>query len=363
MKESSVALRIKTTAIPLKSVGVPDKILFRSATQSIDEAVVVSDVSGNIIFWDEGAERLFGYAEKQILGKPMALLMPSGHSSRGTRFDHMLFNRASPSDGKTHELRGIRKDGREFPVELSLLTWKFGGQPFFTTIMRDITERKRLQKEILEISGREQQRIGQDLHDGICQDLTAITLLTKVLEKKLLEKSLSEANDAEEITKFIAQALVKTKLLAKGLLPVEFGSQGLMAALRELAFNTHNLTEVSCSMSSTKPVLVLNDTVAVHLFRIAQEAVHNALKHARAKNIVISLSNTRREIVLSVKDDGIGFKKNIQHKGLGLSIMYSRAETINASLQISKNNGRGTALVCSLHASLVESNLKKTRYA
>ncbi len=359
----NASLHIKATAIPLKTEVVTEKIMFRSATQSLDEAVVVSDADGNIIFWDEGSERLFGYKEKEILGKPTAMLMPAGHSSRGTRFDHMLFSKASLSDGKTHELRGIRKDGREFPVELSLLTWKFGGQPFFTTIMRDITERKRLQKEILDISGREHQRIGQDLHDGICQDLSAITLLANLLEKKLSKKSLKEAKDAEEIRKLITQALSKAKILAKGLLPVEFEAEGLMGALRELAFNTQRLTQISCSMRSAKPVLVLNDTVAVHLYRIAQEAVHNALKHAKAKHIIISLSKTRGEIVLSVKDDGIGFKKDKKHRGLGLSIMYSRADTINATLQISKNDGGGTALVCSLRAPLAESGSKRFRYA
>lgn len=341
-------LHVKTSAIPIPSVNGPKKILFRSATQSVDEAVMVSDASGNIVFWDEGAERLFGYVEKEILGRPMALLMSAGHISRNTQFDHMLFNKTSLGDGKAHELRGIRKDGREFPMELSLLTWKFGCQPFFTTIMRDITERKRLQKEILEISRREQQRIGQDIHDGICQDLTAVTLLTKILEKKLLEKSLKEAGDVEEITKFIVKTLVKTKLIAKGLLPVRFESQGLMAALQELAFKTQRLSQVSCLMRSTKPVIVLNNTVAVHLYRIAQEAVHNALKHAKADHIIISLSKVNREIVLSVEDDGVGIEYDSAHKGLGLSIMNSRAETINATLQISKHSGGGTVLICSV---------------
>ena len=247
--------------------------------------------------------------------------------------------------------------------EMNPLTTQSVDEAVVVSDVRDLTERKRLQKEILEISAREQQRIGQDLHDGICQDLSAITLLAKILEKKLLGKSLKEAGDVEEIIRFIAQALVKTKLLSKGLLPVEFESQGLMAALRELAFNTQLLTQVSCRMRGKRPVLIHDDAVATHLYRIAQEAVQNALKHAKAKNIVISLSKAGREIILSVEDDGIGFKKDKKHKGLGLSIMNSRAETIDGTLQISKKSGGGTVVACSFYAFSAGPGLKKAPHA
>jgi len=265
--------------------------------------------------------------------------------------ERILFSQAAPIDRKTHELRGVRANGVRFPVELSLLTWKFGDKVFFTTIIRDITERKRLQKEILEISAREQQRIGQDLHDDLCQQLTAITLLSEVLEKKLSDKSLSEAADAGEIHTLIAQAIVQTRLLAKGLLPVEVSADGLLSALQGLAVNADKLTDTACHVEGGTPVVIHDGAVAVHLFRIAQEAVTNAIRHARAKHIVIKLVQSKGQVILSITDDGIGIPKGALHNGgLGLSIMNSRAETINAALQIRRGETRGTQVTCSLRS-------------
>src|ERR1051325_1808731 len=231
---------VKRKAVRMRSaVGSGAALEFRSVTHSVNEAIVITDARGNIIFWNEGAETVFGYAEKDILGKPLALLIPMQSSAlRNGELERILFSKAAPIDRKTHELTGIRSDGVRFPVELSLLTCAFADKVYFTTVVRDITERKHLQKEILEISRREQQRIGEDLHDDLCQQLTAVTLLNAVLEKKLSDKSLPEAKDAAEIHKIIAETIIHTRLLAKGLLPVQVTADGLMSALEEMAVNT-----------------------------------------------------------------------------------------------------------------------------
>ncbi len=347
------SLPVKSKFIRITSAaGSRAALEFRSVTQSVDEAIVITDDRGNIIFWNEGAETIFGYAEKEIVGKPLALLIPMPTSAlREGKLEHILFSKAAPIDRKTHELRGIRADGTRFPVELSLLTWAFGHKFYFTTIIRDITERKRLQKEILEISGREQQRIGQDLHDDLCQQLTAITLLSEVLERKLLDKSLPEAADVSEIHKLIVQAIAQTRLLAKGLLPVDLDAHGLITALEDMASNTEKLTNISCHTECEGPLPVLDRAVATHLYRIAQEAVTNAVKHARAKHIVIKLYESDGQVVLSITDNGIGIQQGTLHNGgLGLSIMNSRAETINATLQIRRGAKDGTVVNCSLRA-------------
>ena len=344
---------VKSKSIRITSdAGSRSALEFRSVTQSVDEAIVITDARGNIIFWNEGAETIFGYAEKDIVGEPLALLIPMPSSAlRDGKLEHILFSKAAPIDRKTHELRGIRADGVRFPVELSLLTWAFGDKVYFTTIIRDITERKRLQKEILEISGREQQRIGQDLHDDLCQQLTAITLLSEVLESKLLRKSSPGLVEAREIHKLIAKAIVQTRLLAKGLLPVEVSADGLMSALEGMAANTEKLTSVSCRAVDGTPVFIHDAAVAIHLYRIAQEAVNNALKHARAKHIVIKLSEKNGQVLLSITDDGIGIATGaIHHGGLGLSIMSSRAETIGATLQIRRGDRGGIVVSCSLRS-------------
>ena len=350
-RHSRSGVKSKFIRIPT-AAGSRAALEFRSVTQSVDEAIVISDDRGNIIFWNEGAEKIFGYREKAILGKPLALLIPMPSSAlRGGKLEHILFSKAAPIDRKTHELRGIHSNGRRFPVELSLLTWAFGNKTYFTTIIRDLTERKRLQKEILEISGREQQRIGQDLHDDLCQQLTAITLLSEILEEKLLDKSLAEAADAGEIHKLIAKAIVQTRLLAKGLLPMEVATDGLLAALDGLASNTEKLAHVSCRVEGQAPVVIRDRAAAVHLYRIAQEAVTNAIKHGRAMHIIIRLSEAKGQVVLSVANDGIGIAQGAIHNGgLGLSIMSSRAESINATLEIRKGERCGTVLTCSMRA-------------
>ena len=206
-----------------------------------------------------------------------------------------------------------------------------------------------MQQEILGIGEGIQRRIGQDLHDDLCQQLTAITLLSEVLEEKLSVRSLPEAADASEIHKLIAKAIVQTRLLAKGLLPVEIAANGLLPALEGLAANTEKLTHVSCRAEGENPVLMRDGASAVHLYRIAQEAVANAAKHARARNILIKLSESRDQITLTVSDDGIGIERGAIHNGgLGLSIMSSRADTINARLQIQRGERRGTVVTCSL---------------
>jgi two-component system, LuxR family, sensor kinase FixL len=355
--------RVKSKSMRIAPpTGSRTALKFRSVTQSVDEAVVISDAQGTIIFWNKGAETIFGYAEKEIIGKPLALLVPVQSSAfRGGKLEQVLFNKASPVDGKTHELRGIHASGRRFPVELSLLTWTLGAKVFFTTIIRDITERKRLQKEILEISGREQQRIGQDLHDDLCQQLTAISLLSEVLEKKLSDKSVSEATDVSEIHRLIVHAIVQTRLLAKGLLPVDLEAQGLMAALEDMAATTEKLTHIPCHTEGKKPVLIRDRTVAVHLYRIAQEAVTNAVKHARAQHIAIKLIEKNKQVVLSITDDGSGIPPSaVSSGGMGLSIMNSRAETIGAALHIQQGSRCGTVVTCSL---LSPHSPKKERYA
>jgi len=347
------SLHARSKSIRISSAdGSRSALEFRSVTQSVDEAIVISDAHGKIIFWNGGAKIIFGYAEKEIIGKPLALLIPTQSSAgRGAKLEQLLFSKASPIDSKTHELRGIHKDGHRFPVELSLLSWAFGAKAFFTTIIRDITERKRLQREIMEISGREQKRIGQELHDDLCQQLTAITLLSEVLEKKLGEKSLVEAKDAAEIHKLIVQSIIDTRLLAKGLLPVELGPDGLRSALAEMVSNTEKLTHIHCRAECKKPVLIRDSAVAVHLYRIGQEAVTNAVKHARAKEIVVKLSESRGQIVLSIIDDGVGIAEGAARRGrLGLSVMNSRAETINGTLRIRRGDKGGTVVTCSLHA-------------
>ena len=215
-------------------------------------------------------------------------------------------------------------------------------------IARDITERRRLEKQVIEISEREQQRIGQDLHDSLCQQLTGVAFLGKVLEKKLKTKAHEEYRDVHEIVSLIDDAITETKGLSRGLYPVRLEAKGLMTALTELAKNVKKLFAIECAFSYDRPVLVHDNILAIHLYRIAQEAVNNAIKHAKAKHIQITFSDDRGATVLAIRNDGLSFRKPGRTKpGMGMSIMKHRAGMIGAALDIRSEAKGDTIVTCS----------------
>jgi PAS domain S-box-containing protein len=222
-------------------------------------------------------------------------------------------------------------------------------------LIRDVTERKRLEREIIETSSREQQRIGQDLHDGLGQHLTGITFLTKVLERKLVTKAPDEAKEAAEVGRLVLQALAQTRNLARGLFPAEVERNGLVAALRELAGSVERTCGIRCTLQAHEGVTVHDNVLATHVFRIAQEAINNSVKHAKAKHIQVTLGPGGDKIELTVTDDGIGFLPQAKMDGLGLRIMHYRARRIGGTLEVAAVEKGGTKVTC-LFGNQYESN-------
>jgi PAS domain S-box-containing protein len=209
-------------------------------------------------------------------------------------------------------------------------------------------ERRVLEEELLNASSREQQRIGQDLHDSLCQQLAGIEFQNSVLVQQLAKVPETQA-EAARIGELIRNATKQARSLARGLSPVEIEPNGLMAALNSLATNAANLFRVNCSFECPQPVLLENRTSATHLYRIAQEAIGNATKHGQAKTIVISLKILDGEIILTVKDNGVGFSQAGRAiEGMGLRIMEYRADMIGAMLRIDSVEGNGTTVACRL---------------
>ena len=214
-----------------------------------------------------------------------------------------------------------------------------------------IAEREELERALLQISEREQMRIGQDLHDGLGQHLAGIELMSQVLEQNLSSKKLkTEAARAGDIAKHVREAIGQTRLLARGLSPFVLESEGLLSALKELAHRTENMFRVS-SEFHTAGKLSISEPLANHLYRIAQEAVTNAVKHGKAKRIDIRLESTDGKLLLTVKDDGAGLPETLPEKrGIGLRIMQYRAGMIGGTLSAERDPAGGTIVRCTLPA-------------
>ncbi len=214
--------------------------------------------------------------------------------------------------------------------------------------IEDVTERKKLEKAVLDISEAEQQRIGRDLHDGLGQHLTGIGFMSESLEDRLAAKALPEATAlAAKVTKRIKEAVTQTRDLAKGLFPVELKTHGIAPALQKLAINTEKLFRITCSFKGEASLRIRNESVSRHLYRIAQEAVFNAVKHSHGKHIRIHLDEERGAIRLTIEDDGVGIDtRKVGESDMGLDIMRYRAGVIDAKLDIRRGPQGGTTVTC-----------------
>lgn len=207
-------------------------------------------------------------------------------------------------------------------------------------------ERRRLEQEILEISEREQQRIGEDLHDGLGQQLTAIEMLCAGLKTDVVSQP-KLAKQVERIAHSIREAITLVRRVARGLAPENDDPDALQISLIALVELTNSLGAVRCRLECPKPVLLANPTQAVPLYRIAQEAVNNALKHSGASEVVVRLAQSGEGLKLQISDNGAGLKKT-KGDGMGLQVMKHRASSIGAKLSVEAKPGRGVIVICTL---------------
>ena len=325
--------------------------------------ILTLDQRGSIEFANPAAVQIFGYARKQIVGRNVGRLMKSPAQAQHEDFlAHCLRERDIRFAGLRGEVLGRRKDGKEIMLELTLTRFAGGGGPLFLAMMRDISERKRLERELLEISERERRQIGHDLHDGLGQHLHGLAYLAALLEERLREETPRFAAEAGQLNKYLTDALEMTRSLARGLQPVDAVPQGLMLALRELAERTRGVYRVDCRFQCRSPVLIHRHSAANHLYRIAQEAVNNAMKHGKPTRVRILLEATAQRVILAVRDNGVGIRRRRKSaRGMGLHVMQHRAEAISGSLLVRRLSEGGTEVVCSVsrHALLPQvSNLK-----
>lgn len=318
---------------------------FRELLENANDVVFTHDLSGRLTSINGIGERLLQRTREELLSRNLLeLVVPDQQPAAHEWLAQVL----QGADVPAVEWDFLSANGQRVKLEINVRMIVQNGQQIEVEgIGRDITERKRMEQEILEISNKEQQRIGHDLHDGVCQQLAAIGFRIHGLSRRIQEKLPSESSEAESIGDLISETLKQTRGVARGLFPVRLEENGLTSALNELADTTGNRFKITCTFSAEEPLPAIDNSLALHVYYIAQEAVLNAARHSKAGKIGISLVRSGERLVLLVKDDGVGFDPAATRgPGMGIGIMHYRARVIGANLDLKTKPGQGTQLSC-----------------
>ncbi len=318
---------------------------FRTLAQTSREGIVLADTDGEINFVNPAVEKLFGYRPGELLGQNVSRLMPREYSSRhDTYLKNYLQSGIPRIIGSGRQLTAMRKDGSRFPIYLSIGDIRTSHKRLFAGVIVDVSEQQQLQREILEIPVSEQRRIGQELHDGLGQQLTGLGLLATSLVNKA---SKPEHELATRLAAGLQEAIAQVRALSRGLMPVDIDAEGLINSLETMIENMRVHSDIDIELDVRERVRITDNSSALHLFRIAQEALNNAIKHAGAKHIEVSVGRDGERGCLSVRDDGIGIAPRSQKTpGLGLRIMKHRCGLIDAELKIDASGTEGTEIKC-----------------
>lgn len=321
----------------------------RGVLETAVNAIITINDRGVIETVNSATTRMFGYEREEMLGRNVSMLMPSPYREQHDHYlDSYKHTGTKKIIGIGREALAQRKDGSVFPIDLSVGEVRLANRRIFTGIIRDISDRKELEQKIIQISEEEQQRIGQDIHDDLCQQLAAIGCLAQVVQQKLRRSNPSESESLTEIVKLISQANARARTMSRGLVPVVLDANGLMAALADLAESTEKIFRLTCRFVCDVPVHVKDNKAAIQLYRIAQEAVGNAIKHSNADRIDICLSSTSTDLHLSIQDNGIGVPDHSPGKGTGMGLltMSHRAKMLGGHLQVEPGEFGGTKVTC-----------------
>lgn len=313
------------------------------------DAIIVIDAAQCIVRFNRGAERIFGYSAKDVVGQPLAILLPA-------RFAHMHHLHvkqfgAGPDQarnmGDRRAISGRRKDGSEFPATAGISKLTQDDQPLFAVILRDVTEQRRLEEESRVQSTQtaivaERNKLARELHDAVTQSLFSASLMAEVLPKLWendRQKGMEQLQDIRHLTR---SALAEMRTLLLELRPNAIMNGKLSDLLTHLAQATSSRSGITVTVNADeqKP---LPGEVQVAFYRIAQEALHNVSKHSKAQSASIQLSLLPNQAMLLIHDDGRGFEfTGIGTTHLGLRIMQERAEEVGAEIQIDSAPGHGT---------------------
>jgi len=319
----------------------------RGLIDSSPLAIIALDRHERVTTWSKAAEQMFGWTEREVLGSSVPYLPPS--RERETRAIRM-----ASLEGRTLsiEAQRLRKDGSVIDVQITEapLRKKDGRITSILVMALDITNRRRLERQVLEAAEQEQQRVGRDLHDGLGQQLTAVGFMCETLQQRLAKRGQPEAEAAARIVALVRQANVQTHDLARGMFPPDLLRENMIGvALQNLAATTENLFRIRCRYRGLPQLPIGDRSKALNLYRIAQEAVHNAVRYSHCSGIDIRLAQNNGQLTLAVQDDGVGIDPGrVRQGGMGLHNMTYRANMMGGTLDIRRGTCGGTLVTCAV---------------
>jgi len=345
---------------PVRTIAAVEDITERKASEqqirqlsrAVEQSpisIILTNTKGDIHYVNPKFTEVTGYSLEEVVSRNPRLLK-SGHQSPG--FYKKLWETITAGHDWRGELGNRKKNGEIYweSALISPIKDEHGTITHFMALKEDITERKRAEQDVLEISGHELNRIGQELHDDICQWMAATSMLAGALARNLAKESPENAARAREVSENTRHALDSLRMLARGLTPEVIQLEGgLTGALLKLAANVENMFRIRCLYECAGTVEIRDENVALHLYRIAQEAISNAVRHGGAQEVVIVLRRHDGRVSMLIRDDGSGIPQPLPlTSGMGLRSMRYRAESIGATLEIRPGASGGTEIVCTL---------------
>jgi two-component system, LuxR family, sensor kinase FixL len=334
-----------------------------SLLNAVRDAVVIVDPSGHVLVWNAGAEQLLGYRAREMAGERFVRRIVADAEADLSRF---MRRAAADLNGEPYTSRWRAKDGQLVDVAGHVTAVRSGRRLIgLALVVHDVAslhesgERQRLEQEVVSIAEEERRRIGRDLHDSVCQQLVAISLEAEVAASGAKDRTAPETDALLQLARSLRQSAEELRQLARGLAPADLAPEELRVNIERLTARMCGLFGVASAFRWAAKAGLRNGAAATHVYRIAQEAISNAIRHGHARNVKVSVTSSKHSLRLIIRDDGVGLPPKAgtaagagaaptDPSGIGIATMHYRAKMAAGQLHITRAKPHGTVVACTI---------------